>query len=153
MAFWIGKASSALASLMHAAALDGRTMHDVYEWGTPGRFCPRAHPLRSSSAASGWLGPIQEIRRPGRTADSIRMTGPAHSPGSPIRPSRQRPRLARARFDVADFVSGRNTLYMIGTGREEAPIAPLFRAFAEYVHAGAAFTGSLQPHGRLDRRC
>ena len=53
-------------------------------------------------------------------------------------------------FDVAEFVSGRNTLYMIGTGREEAPIAPLFRAFAEYVHAGAAFAGSLQPHGRLD---
>ena len=45
---------------------------------------------------------------------------------------------------------GANTLYMIGTGREEAPIAPLFRAFAEYVHAGAAFFGSLQPHGRLD---
>ncbi|MGH3401149.1 MAG: TraM recognition domain-containing protein, partial [Streptosporangiaceae bacterium] len=41
-------------------------------------------------------------------------------------------------------------LYMIGTGREEAPIAPLFRAFAEYVHAGAALAGSLQPHGRLD---
>ncbi len=53
-------------------------------------------------------------------------------------------------FDVADFVTGRGTLYMIGTGREEAPIAPLFRAFAEYVHAGASLAGSLQPHGRLD---
>ncbi len=39
---------------------------------------------------------------------------------------------------------------MIGSGREEAPIAPLFRAFAEYVHVRAAFTGSLQPHRRLD---
>ena len=47
-------------------------------------------------------------------------------------------------------MSGRNTLYMIGAGRDEAPIAPLFRAFAEYVHARAAFVGSLQPHGRLD---
>src|ERR1035441_10481487 len=53
-------------------------------------------------------------------------------------------------FDVAEFVSGANTLYLIGTGREEASIAPLFRAFAEYVHAGAAFAGSMQPHGRLD---
>jgi hypothetical protein len=39
---------------------------------------------------------------------------------------------------------------MIGTGREDAPIAPLFRAFAEYVHHGAAFEGSLQPHHKLD---
>jgi type IV secretion system protein VirD4 len=53
-------------------------------------------------------------------------------------------------FDVGEFVSGRHTLYMIGAGRDEAPIAPLFRAFAEYVHARAAFTGSLQPSGRLD---
>jgi type IV secretion system protein VirD4 len=53
-------------------------------------------------------------------------------------------------FDVDEFATGPNTLYMVGTGREEASIAPLFRAFAEYVHAGAAFAGSLQPHGRLD---
>jgi len=53
-------------------------------------------------------------------------------------------------FDVAEFVSGRNTLYMIGAGRDEAPIAPLFRAFAEYVHDRATFVGSLQQHGRLD---
>ena len=39
---------------------------------------------------------------------------------------------------------------MIGAGRDEAPIAPLFRAFAEYVHDRATFVGSLQPHGRLD---
>ena len=32
MTFWIGKASSVLASLLHAAALDGRTMADVYQW-------------------------------------------------------------------------------------------------------------------------
>jgi hypothetical protein len=152
MAFWIGKASSVLASLLHAAALDGRTMHDVYEWAhglndaVPEQILS-AHP----SAASGWLGPIQEIRRPGRTADSIRMTvtralawmaDPAVEAATSAGPGEG--------FDVADFVSGRNTLYMIGTGREEAPIAPLFRAFAEYVHAGAAFVGSLQPHARLD---
>lgn len=126
MAFWIGKASSVLASLLHAAALDGRTMHDVYEWAhgvddsIPERILS-AHP----SAASGWLGPIQEIRRPGRTADSIRMTvtralswmaDPAVEAATSAGPDEG--------FDVAEFASGRNTLYMIGTGREEAPIAP-----------------------------
>ena len=94
---------------------------------------------------------MREIRKPGRTADSIRMTvtralawlaDPAVAAATSPGPGEG--------FDVAEFVSGADTLYMIGTGREEAPIAPLFRAFAEYVHAGAALTGSLQPHGRLD---
>ena len=152
MAFWIGKASAVLASLLHAAALDGRTMNDVYQWAhgiddsRPEQILA-AHP----AAAEGWLGPIREIRTPGRTADSIRMTvtralswyaDPAVAAATSPGPDEG--------FDVAEFVSGANTLYLIGTGREEASIAPLFRAFAEYVHAGAAFAGSLQPHGRLD---
>jgi type IV secretory pathway TraG/TraD family ATPase VirD4 len=152
MTFWIGKASAVLASLLHAAALSGKTMHDVYQWAhganddVPERILA-AHP----AAADGWLGPIREVRRPGRTADSIRMTvtralawfadptvAAATSPGP------------GEGFDVAGFVSGRNTLYMIGAGRDEAPIAPLFRAFAEYVHTQAALFGSLMPHGHLD---
>src|ERR1022692_2639390 len=152
MAFWIGKASSVLASLLHAAALDGRTMSEVYQWAhgiddvIPEQILA-AHP----AAAEGWLGPIRELRRPGRTADSIRMTvtralswyaDPAVAAATSPGPDEG--------FDVAEFVGGVNTLYLIGTGREEASIAPLFRAFAEYVHAGAAYAGSLQPHHRLD---
>jgi len=152
MAFWIGKASAVLASLLHAAALDGRTMSEVYQWAhgindaEPEQILS-AHP----AAAEGWLGPIRELRRPGRTADSIRMTvtralswyaDPAVAAATTPGPGEG--------FDVAEFAAGPDTLYLIGTGREEASIAPLFRAFAEYVHAGAAHAGSLQPHGRLD---
>jgi type IV secretory pathway TraG/TraD family ATPase VirD4 len=152
MAFWIGKASAVLASLLHAAALDGKAMADVYQWAhnidpqVPEQILA-THP----HAAQGWLGPLQEIRKPGRTADSIRMTvtralawlaDPAVAAATTPGPGEG--------FDVTTFAAGRNTLYMIGSAREEAPIAPLFRAFAEYIHAGAAFTGTLQPHGRLD---
>ena len=155
MAFWIGKASSVLASLLHAAALDGRTMHDVYQWahGIDDDVPERSWPP-TPAPPSGWLGPIREVRRPGRTADSIRMTvtralawlaDPAVAAATSPGPGEG--------FDVAEFVSGRNTLYMIGAGRDEAPIAPLFRAFAEYVHARAAFVGSLhaaRPAGPAD---
>ena len=51
MAFWIGKASSVLASLLHAAALDGRTMHDVYEWA---HWRSSSWRSVSSSAAPAW---------------------------------------------------------------------------------------------------
>jgi type IV secretory pathway TraG/TraD family ATPase VirD4 len=152
MAFWLGKASSVLACLLHAAALDSRNMAEVYRWAhgiddtEPEQILAR-HP----EAADGWRGPLLELRKPGRTADSIRMTvtralawlaDPAVAAATSPGPGEG--------FDVADFATGPGTLYMIGTGREEAPIAPLFRAFAEYVHAGASLAGSLQPHGRLD---
>jgi type IV secretion system protein VirD4 len=152
MAFWIGKASSVLACLLHAAALDHRAMTDVYRWA---HGIDAAEPERIISAhpagGEGWAGPLREIRKPGRTSDSIRMTvtralawlaDPAVAAATSPGPGEG--------FDVREFVSGAATLYMIGTGREEAPIAPLFRAFAEYVHIGAALAGSLQPHGRLD---
>lgn len=152
MAFWIGKATSALASLMHAAALDDRSMLDVYRWAHGIDDTEPEHILATyPGAGHGWLGPVQELRRPGKTADSIRMTvtralawlaDPAVAAATSPGPGEG--------FDIANFVAGPNTLYMIGTGREEASIAPLFRAFAEYVHAGAALTGSLQPHHRLD---
>ncbi|HUZ53494.1 MAG TPA: TraM recognition domain-containing protein, partial [Streptosporangiaceae bacterium] len=152
MAFWVGKASAALACLMHAAALTGRTMTDVYQWAhgiddtVPAQILA-THPR----AAEGWIGPVREIHKPGRTADSIRMTitralawlaDPAVAAATTPDPGEG--------FDVAEFVSAPNTLYMIGGGRDDAPIAPLFRAFAEYLHTGAAFTGSFQPSARLD---
>jgi type IV secretory pathway TraG/TraD family ATPase VirD4 len=89
--------------------------------------------------------PLQDCEQPAvalKRAASFTAAGPAVEEATSPGPGEG--------FDVAEFVSGRNTLYMIGTGREEAPIGPLFRAFAEYVHDGAAFVGSLQPHGRLD---
>jgi len=152
MVFWIGKATSVLASFLHAAALDGRTMLDVYQWAhgidseTPERILT-THP----GAAGGWFAPIREISKPGRTADSIRMTvtralawlaDPAVAAATTPGPGDG--------FDIDTFITGRHTLYLIGTGREEAPIAPLFRAFTEYLHDRAAYLGSWQPHGRLD---
>ena len=52
-------------------------------------------------------------------------------------------------FDVRGFVRRNGTIYMIGGG-EQSPIAPLFCAFAEYVHYSAGLIGSTSPAGRLD---
>ena len=73
MAFWIGKASSVLASLLHAAALDGRTMNDVYQWahGTddarPSRSSPPtpAPPKDGSARSANCAGPAGPLIRSG----------------------------------------------------------------------------------------
>ena len=137
LAFWVGKASAALACLMHAAALTGRPMTDVYQWAhgiddsVPAEILA-THP----GAARGWLGPVREIQKPGRTADSIRMTITRALAwlADPTVAAATMPEPGEG-FDVAEFVTGASTLYMIGGGRDDAPIAPLFRAFAEYLHA------------------
>ena len=42
-------------------------------------------------------------------------------------------------FDLAKFLAGNGTLYLIASGDEDSPVAPLFRAFTSWVHwAGRA---------------
>ena len=97
------------------------------------------------------FGTLAGLDRPGKTADSIRLTmskalawlaipdlrdmvtGPAAGP-----------------FDVVRFTAGGGTIYMLAPGGEGAPCAPLFRCFASYVHRAARHHGLALPHRKLD---
>ena len=74
MAWWVEKSAAALAAGMHAAALLGGDMGDVWAWsngyGTGTVEDARAHPAASLEL----FGALAELDRPGKTADSIRLT-------------------------------------------------------------------------------
>ena len=74
MAWWVEKSAAALAAGMHAAALLGGDMGDVWAWsngyGTGTVEDARAHPAASVEL----FGALAELDRPGKTADSIRLT-------------------------------------------------------------------------------
>ena len=74
MAWWVEKSAAALAAGMHAAALLGGDMGDVWAWsngyGTGTIEDARAHPAASPEL----FGSLAELDRPGKTADSIRLT-------------------------------------------------------------------------------
>ena len=76
MKWWQSKASAALAALLHAAALaPWATMLDVYGWVNRHGDAQAEEILASTEAASAALrSMLEEIRRDGKTADSVRAT-------------------------------------------------------------------------------
>jgi type IV secretion system protein VirD4 len=151
MAWWVEKSAAALAAGMHAAALLGGDMGDVWAWsngyGTGVIEDARGHPAASLEL----FGALAELDRPGKTADSIRLTMSKALTWLAIPDIRAMVTGPDARpFDVAAFTSARGTIYMLAPGGDGAPCAPLFRCFASYVHRAARHHGLAMPHRRLD---
>ena len=153
MAWWVEKSAAALAAGMHAAALIGGDMGDVWGWangyGSSASVIDEArkHPLASPEL----FGSLAELDRPGKTADSIRLTMSKALTWLAIPQIRAMVTGPAARpFDVGAFTDNRGTIYMIAPGGDGAPCAPLFRCFASYVHRAARQHGLAQPHRKLD---
>ncbi len=153
--FWISKATVALAALMHAAALGGRTILDVCFVGRQ-----RRHPGRGEHPAAA--PPGRAARRESAGTPPPRLA-PGGSPTRSAPPSPRRSRSARCpnclsrpppaaradEFNVYEFLRRHGTLYMIA-GDDAGNLATLFRAFAAYIHYEAGLTGSNAPAGKLD---
>jgi hypothetical protein len=151
MAWWVEKSAAALAAGMHAAALLGGDMGDVWAWsngyGTGTVEDARAHPAASAEL----FGALAELDRPGKTADSIRLTMSKALTWLAIPDIRAMVTGPDAApFDVGRFADARGTIYMLAPGGDGAPCAPLFRCFASYVHRAARHHGLAMPHRRLD---
>ena len=151
MAWWVEKSAAALAAGMHAAALLGGDMADVWAWsngyGTGTVEDARAHPAASVEL----FGALAELDRPGKTADSIRLTMSKALTWLAIPDIRAMVTGPDAGpFDVGEFTDRRGTIYMLAPGGDGAPCAPLFRCFASYVHRAARHHGLAQLHRKLD---
>jgi type IV secretion system protein VirD4 len=151
MAWWVEKSAAALAAGMHAAALIGGDMGDVWAWAN-GYGAGAVDDARKHPAASMELfGSLAELDRPGKTADSIRLTMSKALTWLAIPDIRAMVTGPAARpFDVDAFTDNRGTIYMLAPGGDGAPCAPLFRCFASYVHRAARHHGLAQPHRKLD---
>jgi hypothetical protein len=151
MAWWVEKSAAALAAGMHAASLIGGDMGDVWAWangyGAGAVDDARAHPAASMEL----FGSLAELERPGKTADSIRLTMSKALTWLAIPDIRAMVTGPHARpFDVGAFTDNLGTIYMLAPGGDGAPCAPLFRCFASYVHRAARRHGLAQAHRKLD---
>jgi hypothetical protein len=153
MKWWQSKASAALASLLYAADLSGwATITDVYGWVNRHNDKQAEEVLLATDRVSRpLLAMLQELRKPGRTSDSVRATIGESLTWVAI------PALAKAanpapgeEFRTAEFLNDNGTLYLIAPGNETAPVAPLFAAFVQDVHYQAGLIASRLPEGKLD---
>jgi type IV secretion system protein VirD4 len=143
--------AAALAAGMQAANLVGGTMADVFNWayGAGGTLINEAKNHPGASAAL--FGALTELDRPGKTADSIRITMSKSLEWLAVPTLRDMVEgPGAAPFNVAAWINSCGTIYMISPGGEQAPSAPLFRCFTSYARRQAISLASYYPNGRLD---
>jgi hypothetical protein len=151
MRWWVEKSATALAAAMHAAGLTGDDMTAVWAWANNANAGLIRHAQTCHGASDELFGALAELDRPGKTADSIRITmskalGWLSIPD--IRHMVTGP--AAVPFDVPTWVDSCGTIYLLAPGGDQSPEAPLFRCFASHVHRRAKLHGQTLPHRRLD---
>jgi type IV secretion system protein VirD4 len=152
LAWFQAKGDVALAALLWAAAVTGRTILDVYQWVQLHGHQDCLQILASHPGASPQMFAVaKRMFEENRTSASVRDTidlslSWAILPGlaAAVTPARGEG------FRVADFAQRCGTVYLIASGDDDSPVTPLFRAFASWVHYEAGQAGSRGPYERLD---
>ncbi|PZU36313.1 MAG: type VI secretion protein [Microbacterium sp.] len=152
--FWEGKTRTALQSLLHAAALDGRSPSELFRWTLDPAAAKDAVAILTSnpSAATGWAESLEAmIDADPRTRDSIwqgvslalaALADPrvldAVSPG------------ADEQFDPETFLRRNGTLYLLATGAGAGASSSLVAALVEDLVETARRMAARSPGARLD---
>ncbi|MBG0716502.1 TraM recognition domain-containing protein [Microbacterium sp. 2C] len=152
--FWEGKTTTAIQTLLHAAALDGRDAKTLYQWALNPTLAADAVRILSShpGAAEGWADSLDAmVQADPRTRDSIwqgvslafsALADPrvldAVSPG----PGEE--------FDPEAFLLGNGTLYLLATGAGAGASSALVAAFIEDLVETARKIAARSPGARMD---
>ncbi|HET7476176.1 MAG TPA: TraM recognition domain-containing protein [Dermatophilaceae bacterium] len=152
--FWEGKTRTALQSLLHAAALDGRAPAELFRWTLDPSAASEAVAILGShpNAALGWddsLGAM--IDADPKTRDSIwQGVSLALAPLAD-------PRVLDAvtpgpdeHFDPETFLTEEGTLYLLATGAGAGASAALVAGFVEDLIETARRLAARSPGARLD---
>jgi hypothetical protein len=143
---WVERANSALASLMHAAALGAKTMHHVQRWvaDPDGAVAEVLQHLKASPEPSMTFEALQFFNA-GRPQASICMT---------IMPALRwladpvATKCAEAgTFDVEKFLTEQGTIYLLA--EKDGLVAPLVTVFAGHILRSARRIADRRPHERL----
>ncbi|MGH3189416.1 MAG: type IV secretory system conjugative DNA transfer family protein, partial [Streptosporangiaceae bacterium] len=146
------KGDVALAALLWAAAVTGRSILDVYEWVQLHGHVTCLEILAGHPGSSRQLfAVVKRMFEENRTSGSIRDTVDLTLSWSIL------PGLAEAvtpgpgeGFSASDFTRDCGTLYLIASGDDDSPLTSVFRALASWCHYEAGLAGSRGRHRRLD---
>lgn len=153
-AFWQGKTSVTIATLLHAAAIDGRDAGTLFRWSLSPTAAGEAVRILQNNpqAASYWDELLSSnVDADPKQRDSI-WAGVSlafkslAAPGvlSAVSPS------AGESFDPLPFLQDRGTLYLLATASGAGAAGPLVAAFIEDIVNAARTEAAKQTRARLD---
>ncbi|MFE4678195.1 type IV secretory system conjugative DNA transfer family protein [Streptomyces sp. NPDC056723] len=155
--FWEGHSFTVLSSYLMAASLVDGDLVMVRDWVTNstdrGPLKILEDPQHKAHVPQGWSRLLEQmLEAPERTRDSVYLTlirafqFMAHPEVVQI----VSPRPGEQRFDVADFLRSRGTLYVMGRDQRYGSVAPLFAALIGEIYDAAYVLADTSPGGRLD---
>jgi type IV secretion system protein VirD4 len=157
--FWLDSSSKVLRCLLMAAALDNRTMGEVAMWVTNpsslgGEALTLLEQVHDRYVPEGWAAELRQVLQTDakRTRESIFLTlsQSVAFMSDPDVAAICTPMPSDPVFDVASFLADIGTLYVLGSDRPHANVAPLLAALTSYVFETAKRLASSKPAGRLD---
>lgn len=153
--FWEGHAFNVLSSYLMAAAFAGGDLTLVRSWVTNSTDDRAWTQLRKHSdrVPAGWAEQLRQVMdAPERTRDSVYLTliRSFEFMSLPGVVDIVSPRPGGQRFDVADFLNSRGTLYLMGRDQRFGSPAPLFNALVGEIYEEAYQRADNSPGGRLD---
>ena len=154
--FWEGAAFEVLRSFLHAAALGGKNLMDVWRWAQGGSSAEAAQILRyNENASEGWATALEftlKEGKDGQTRDSILKTL-SLALGFMANPTVARtvtPAPGEG-FDIDAFLNSQaDTLYMLARDRPHSSTAPVFTGFLGRLVERGLTTSGRYKGGRLD---
>uniref|UniRef100_UPI00181E232F type IV secretory system conjugative DNA transfer family protein n=1 Tax=Sporichthya sp. TaxID=65475 RepID=UPI00181E232F len=152
--FWSGQTEAALRCLLHAAALDGRRVLDLYRWSLNPAAARDAITVlhRHPDAAEGWADALESaVHADPRTRDSVwlgvRQALAALADPDVLHALDPGP---GDRFDPGAFLADSGTLFLLASAVSSGTCAPLVAAFVEDITETARARAARSPGARLD---
>ncbi len=115
---WAAAAATVLSRLLHAAAVAGRDVADLFDWGSTPALARTAVEILRSDGAPGWGDGLEAVLTGDeklRSSTWFGVQGAVAPLAIPQIRNALRPTDGR-RFEPESFLNGHNTLYLLGSG-------------------------------------
>lgn len=149
---WASASSGIMSLLLHAAAVSRSSVDELYSWGTSPVAAREAADILDSDGTAGWGAALRAAIDNDPKLRSSMWMGVSEAVKPLAIPSvRESMKPGRGRqFNAAEFLSGQNTLYLIGTGAGAGASGGFLGAVLDDVVARGREQAMISTGGRLE---
>ena len=149
---WASAAAGIMSRLLHAASVSGGGVDKLYTWGTSPQHALEAADILDSDGTPGWADELRSVIEDDPKLRSSMWMGVKESVKPLAIPTiRDSMKPGRSnRFDADTFLSGQNTLYLIGTGSGAGAVGGFLGAVLDDIVERARTRAMVSTGGRLE---